>query len=401
MATPTAGTGTTTPSPWSGWSTCRRRRTAGSSSACPAPAGARPARGEPADAVPAHLLAGAVPGRPLPDEDQHHHAPRVPGPARPPHHHQHELRIDGGPVGEGEPQHHDLLPRRHRGRVLRTEPVMKRIVLAFSGGLDTSVALVWLRETYQCPVVAFIADVGQNEDLEAIGRRARDLGAESVHIMDLREQFARDFVFPMHRADARYEGQYLLGSPIARPLIAEAQLRVAEEVGADAVSHGCTGKGNCQARFEVAYAALRPDLNVIVPWREWDLGGRTDLLAYADKHSIELDLSSGERPYSIDANLLHTCYEGEVLEDPAIATPASLRQRVRDIADTPEEPELVRISFERGDPVAVNDERLSPAALLGVVTEIGSRHGVGRLDMVENRINGVKTRTVSEAPAGT
>ena len=278
---------------------------------------------------------------------------------------------------------------------------MKRIVLAFSGGLDTSIALVWLRETYGCPVTAFIADVGQDEDLQAIGRRAEKLGAEGVHIVDLREEFARDFVFPMHRADARYEGQYLLGSPIARPLIAAAQVRVAEEVGADGVAHGCTGKGNCQARFELAYAALRPDLNVIVPWREWDLGGRTDLLAYADKHSIELDLSSGERPYSIDANLLHTCYEGEVLEDPAIAPPAGLRQRVRDIADTPEEPELVRISFERGDPVAVNDERLSPAALLGVVTEIGSRHGVGRLDMVENRINGVKTRTVSEAPAGT
>ncbi|GAB3157528.1 argininosuccinate synthase [Micromonospora sonneratiae] len=278
---------------------------------------------------------------------------------------------------------------------------MKRIVLAFSGGLDTSVALVWLRETYQCPVTAFIADVGQNEDLEAIGRRAEQLGADGVHILDLREEFARDYVFPMHRADARYEGQYLLGSPIARPLIAAAQIRVAEEVGADAVAHGCTGKGNCQARFELAYAALRPDIKIIVPWREWDLGGRTDLLAYADKRGIELDFSSGERPYSIDANLLHTCYEGEVLEDPAVAPPAGLRQRVRDIADTPEEPEILRIGFERGDPVTVNDDRLAPAELLYVLGEIGSRHGIGRLDMVENRINGIKTRTVSEAPAGT
>jgi argininosuccinate synthase len=278
---------------------------------------------------------------------------------------------------------------------------MKRIVLAFSGGLDTSVALVWLRETYGCPVVAYVADVGQGEDLDAVAARALQLGAEDAVVVDVRDEFARDYVFPMHRADARYEGQYLLGSPIARPLIAAAQVRVAEQVGADAVAHGCTGKGNCQARFELAYAALQPDLKVIVPWREWTLTGRSDLLAYADKFGIELDLSSGERPYSIDANLLHTCYEGEALEDPAVSPPAGLRQRVRDVADTPADPQVVRIRYEHGDPVAVDGVPLSPAGIIERLGDIGSRHGVGRLDMVENRINGIKTRTVSEAPAGT
>jgi argininosuccinate synthase len=277
---------------------------------------------------------------------------------------------------------------------------VRRIVLAFSGGLDTSVALAWLRQEYACPVTAFVADLGQGEELHVAASKAIELGADDIRVLDLREEFARDFAFPMYRADALYEGQYLMGSSIGRPLIAAAQLRIAEEVGADAVAHGATHKGNDQVRFEMTYAALRPDIEVISPWREWDLASRTDLLAFAEKNGIELDRSSGERPYSIDVNLLHTSYEGEVLEDPMVPAPDGLLHRVRDISDTPGEPEIVEVGFRRGDPVRVNGVDLAPAELLATLDDIGRRHGVGRLDVVENRIFGMKTRNIYEAPAG-
>jgi argininosuccinate synthase len=278
----------------------------------------------------------------------------------------------------------------------------RRIVLAYSGGLDTSVILVWLQETYGCPVVAFIADLGQGEELERASAKAERLGAERVHVLDLRDEFARDFAFPMHRANALYEGQYLMGSSIGRPLIAAAQLRLAAEVDADAVAHGATGKGNDQVRFEMTYAALDPGMRVIAPWRHWSLRSRSELLAYAEARGIEVFLDgSGDRPCSVDANLLHTSYEGEALEDPAQAPPPGLLSRVRDPLDAAPEPECVRIGFERGDPVAVNDVRMGPGRMLEELGRIGARNGIGRLDVVENRIFGFRTRNVYEAPAGT
>ncbi|MEO3746492.1 argininosuccinate synthase [Plantactinospora sp. B5E13] len=283
----------------------------------------------------------------------------------------------------------------------RQRPNPRRIVLAFSGGLDTSVVLVWLRERYQCPITAFIADLGQGAELDTAARKAERLGADDIRVVDLRDEFAGDYAFPMYRADALYEGQYLMGSSIGRPLIAAAQLRLAEEVGADAVAHGATGKGNDQVRFELTYGALRPDIRVIAPWREWELESRSDLLAFAEKHGIEVDLSSGERPYSIDSNLLHTSYEGEALEDPAQAAPPGLLTRVRDLVDAQAEPETVRIAFEAGNPVAVDGVKLGPAGVLQRLDEIGQRHGIGRLDIVENRIFGMKTRNIYEAPSGT
>jgi argininosuccinate synthase len=277
----------------------------------------------------------------------------------------------------------------------------EHIVLAYSGGLDTSVILVWLQERYGCAVTAFIADLGQGEELDAAASNARRLGAAGVHIADLREEFARDYAFPMYRANALYEGQYLMGSSIGRPLIAAAQLRAAEEVGADAVAHGATGKGNDQVRFEYTYSALRPDIQVIAPWRAWDFSSRSELLAYAMERGIEIDLGSGQRPYSIDANLLHTSYEGEALEDPSVAPPAGLLSRVRDALDGAEVPQLVTVAFENGDPVAVDGESLSPAGVLAKLDAVGRAHGIGRLDVVENRIFGMKTRNVYEAPSGT
>jgi argininosuccinate synthase len=284
---------------------------------------------------------------------------------------------------------------------MTTDHSPHHIVLAYSGGLDTSVALVWIRETYGCPVTAFIADLGQGEELDRAARKAIALGAAEVRIVDLRDELARDFAFPMHRADATYEGQYLMGSSIGRPLIAAAQLELAAELGADAVAHGATGKGNDQIRFECSYAALRPDIAVIAPWREWEFTSRTDLLAYAAERGIEIDHGSGERPYSIDVNALHTSYEGEVLEDPALPPPPGLLTRVRDLVDAESEPETVTVAFEGGDAVAVNGQALSPAGVLDRLGAIGSRHGIGRLDIIENRIFGMKTRNVYEAPAGT
>ncbi len=277
----------------------------------------------------------------------------------------------------------------------------EHIVLAYSGGLDTSVILVWLQRTYGCAVTAFIADLGQGEELESAQLKAERLGAVDVRVLDLREEFARDYAFPMYRANALYEAQYLMGSSIGRPLIAAAQLRIAEEMGADAVAHGATGKGNDQVRFEYTYGALRPDMRVVAPWREWTFSSRSDLLAYAAENGIEVDLSTGDRPYSVDVNLLHTSYEGEALEDPAVAPPAGLLSRVCDPLDAPDQPVAVTVDFEAGDPVAVDGERLTPAGILARLDAIGRRHGIGRLDIVENRIFGMKTRNVYEAPSGT
>ena len=281
------------------------------------------------------------------------------------------------------------------------DPV-KRVVLAYSGGLDTSVILRWLQETYRCEVVTFTADLGQGEEVEPARAKAEMLGVRQIYIDDLREEFVRDFVFPMFRANALYEGQYLLGTSIARPLIARRQIEIARETGADAVAHGATGKGNDQVRFELAYYALEPRIRVIAPWREWELGSRNRLIAYAEAHQIPIARGKqGEPPYSTDANLLHISYEGRALEDPWIEPDEEMFTRTVSPAAAPDEPEYVEIDFEGGDPVAVGDERLSSAALLARLNGIAGRHGVGRLDLVENRFVGMKSRGVYETPGGT
>jgi argininosuccinate synthase len=279
-------------------------------------------------------------------------------------------------------------------------PRLDKIVLAYSGGLDTSVILRWLIEEYGCEVVAFCADLGQGEELDTVRERATATGASTVRVDDLREEFARDFVFPMFRAGAIYEGQYLLGTSIARPLIAKRQVEVAHAEGADAGAHGATGKGNDQVRFELTYYALEPDIVVVAPWRTWGFSGRSDLIAYAEQHRMPVPVTR-EKPYSSDRNLLHISYEGGVLEDP-------WQEPYRDMfvltvapEDAPDAPEYVEIDYEGGDPVAVNGERLAPAALLGRLNAIAGRHGVGRLDLVENRYVGMKSRGVYETPGGT
>src|SRR5262249_14577818 len=279
---------------------------------------------------------------------------------------------------------------------------VKKVVLAYSGGLDTSVILRWLQETYRCEVVTFTADLGQGEELEPARRKAELLGVREIFIDDLREDFVRDFVFPMFRANALYEGQYLLGTSIARPLIAKRQIEIAREVGADAVAHGATGKGNDQVRFELSYYALAPDIKVIPPWREWDLTSRTRLLEYADMHQIPVARDKrGEAPFSVDANLLHISAEGKVLEDPWSEPEEFVYSRSVAPEKAPDKPEYVEIEFLRGDPVALNGERLTPATLLQRLNEIGGRHGIGRLDLVENRFVGMKSRGVYETPGGT
>jgi len=277
---------------------------------------------------------------------------------------------------------------------------IRKIVLAYSGGLDTSVILKWLMETYRCPVVAFAADLGQGEELAEVRTKALATGAAEVYIEDLREEFARDFIFPMFRANALYEGAYLLGTSIARPLIAKAQVDVARRTGADAVSHGATGKGNDQVRFELTYMALAPDLKIIAPWREWDLGGREELLAYARKHGIPVPVTA-DKPYSMDRNLLHLSFEGGILEDPWAEPPADMFVLTRSPEAAPDKPRYVEIEFEAGDPVAVDGERLSPAALLARLNAMGGEHGIGRVDLVENRYVGLKSRGVYETPGGT
>jgi argininosuccinate synthase len=279
---------------------------------------------------------------------------------------------------------------------------VKKVVLAYSGGLDTSVILRWLQETYRCEVVTFTADLGQGEELEPARKKAELLGVKEIFIDDLREEFVGHFVFPMFRANALYEGAYLLGTSIARPLIAKRQIEIARQVGADAVAHGATGKGNDQVRFELSYYALAPDIKVIAPWREWDLTSRTRLIEYADQHQIPIARDKrGEAPFSVDANLLHISAEGKVLEDPSIEPEEYVFSRTVAPEKAPDRPQYVEIDFAKGDPVAVDGEKLSPAALLTRLNEIGGKHGVGRLDLVENRFVGMKSRGVYETPGGT
>ena len=279
---------------------------------------------------------------------------------------------------------------------------VKKVVLAYSGGLDTSVILRWLQDTYGCEVVTFTADLGQGEDLSPVRRKAELMGIKEIFVEDLREEFVRDFVFPMFRANALYEGNYLLGTSIARPLIAKRQIEIANKVGADAVAHGATGKGNDQVRFELTYYALKPNIKVIAPWREWKLTSRTQLLEYAEQHQIPIAKDKrGEAPFSVDANLLHISAEGKVLEDPWSEPEEFVYSRSVAPEKAPDKPEYVEIEFMRGDPVAVNGERLTPATLLQRLNEIGGKHGVGRLDLVENRFVGMKSRGVYETPGGT
>ena len=281
---------------------------------------------------------------------------------------------------------------------------IKRVVLAYSGGLDTSVILKWLQQNYACEVVTFTADLGQGEELEPARAKAVMMGVKPEHIFidDLREEFVRDYVFPMMRANALYEGLYLLGTSIARPLIATRHIEIARAVNADAVSHGATGKGNDQVRFELGYYALAPDIKVIAPWREWDLTSRTKLIEFAEAHQIPVSKDKrGEAPFSTDANLLHTSSEGLVLEDPWQEVPDYVYSRTVNPEDAPDSPETITIDFERGDPVAVNGEGMSPATLLAKLNDLGRTHGIGRLDLVENRFVGMKSRGMYETPGGT
>ncbi|MFN7174892.1 MAG: argininosuccinate synthase, partial [Thermaurantiacus tibetensis] len=279
---------------------------------------------------------------------------------------------------------------------------VRKVVLAFSGGLDTSVILKWLQTSYGCEVVTFTADLGQGEELEPARKKAELMGVREIFIEDLREEFVRDFVMPMMRANALYEGQYLLGTSIARPLIAKRQIEIARMVGADAVAHGATGKGNDQVRFELGYYALEPGIRIIAPWREWELTSREALIAFAEAHQIPIPKDKrGEAPFSTDANLLHTSSEGKVLEDPWEEVPPYVYSRTANPEDAPDAPETITIDFERGDPVAVNGEGLSPAALLARLNDLGRIHGIGRLDLVENRFVGMKSRGMYETPGGT
>ncbi|MFZ0944270.1 MAG: argininosuccinate synthase [Syntrophobacteraceae bacterium] len=276
---------------------------------------------------------------------------------------------------------------------------VKKVILAYSGGLDTSIILKWLIETYRCEVVTFSADLGQDEELDGIEKKALATGAIKARIEDLRDEFASEFVFPAFRANAIYEGQYLLGTSIARPLIAKRQIGIAEEEGADAVSHGATGKGNDQVRFELAYMALKPDIKVIAPWREWDMKSRSELIAFAQKHGIPVPVTRA-KPYSCDRNMLHVSYEGGILEDPWTAPDPEMFIMTVDPQNAPDEPEIIEVDYENGDPVAVDGRRMSPAGLLQYLNKIGGKHGIGRVDLVENRFIGMKSRGVYETPGG-
>jgi argininosuccinate synthase len=281
---------------------------------------------------------------------------------------------------------------------------VKKVVLAYSGGLDTSIILKWLQTAYRCEVVTFTADLGQGEELEPAREKALLLGIkpQNIFVEDLREEFVRDYVFPMFRANALYEGQYLLGTSIARPLIAKRQIEIAEMVGADAVAHGATGKGNDQVRFELSYYALKPDVTVIAPWREWELRSREELIAFAERHQIPIARDKrGEAPFSVDANLLHASSEGKVLENPADEVPHYVYSRTVDPERTPDDAAYVVVEFERGDAVALDGNRLPAARLLAELNELGRRHGIGRLDLVENRFVGMKSRGMYETPGGT
>ncbi|MEM9370835.1 MAG: argininosuccinate synthase [Pseudomonadota bacterium] len=278
----------------------------------------------------------------------------------------------------------------------------KKVVLAYSGGLDTSIILKWLKVEYGCDVVTFTADLGQGEELGPARDNAKMMGASAIYIEDLREEFVRDFVFPMFRANAVYEGLYLLGTSIARPLISKRLVEIAENEGADAIAHGATGKGNDQVRFELAAYALNPEIKVIAPWREWDLASRTRLIEWAETHQVPVPKDKrGEAPFSVDANLLHTSSEGKVLEDPAIAAPDYVYQRTVAPEDAPDEPEYIELTFKAGDPIEIDGKPQSPADLLTTLNELGGKHGVGRLDLVENRYVGMKSRGIYETPGGT
>jgi len=282
------------------------------------------------------------------------------------------------------------------------EQDIKKVVLAYSGGLDTSIILKWLQETYGCEVVTFTADLGQGDELEPARKKAEMFGIKEIFVDDLREEFVRDYVFPMFRANALYEGVYLLGTSIARPLIAKRQIEIARETGADAVAHGATGKGNDQVRFELAYYALNPDIKVIAPWREWDFVSRSDLIEFAEKHQIPVSKDKrGEAPFSVDANLLHSSSEGKVLEDPFEAPPEYVFQRTVSPEDAPDKATEISITFEKGDPVAIDGKRMSPAEILTRLNELGRDNGIGRVDLVENRFVGMKSRGIYETPGGT
>ena len=279
---------------------------------------------------------------------------------------------------------------------------IKKVVLAYSGGLDTSVILKWLQETYACEVVTFTADLGQDEELAPVRSKAAQFGVTEIFIEDLRETFVQDYVYPMFRANAVYEGTYLLGTSIARPLIAKRQIEIAATTGADAVAHGATGKGNDQVRFELCYYALNPDIHVIAPWREWALTSRTKLLAYAEQHDIPIARDKrGEAPFSVDANLLHTSSEGKILEDPWVEADAMVYSRTQSPEDAPDQPQSIEIGFTQGDATTLDGETLSPATMLTRLNALGRSHGIGRLDLVENRFVGMKSRGIYETPGGT
>ncbi len=279
---------------------------------------------------------------------------------------------------------------------------VNKVVLAYSGGLDTSIILKWLREQYECEIVTFTADIGQGEEVEPARAKAQSMGVSEIYIEDLREEFARDFIFPMFRANTIYEGEYLLGTSIARPLIAKRLVEIADETGADAIAHGATGKGNDQVRFELGAYALRPDIRVIAPWRIWDLNSRESLLAYASNHGIPIDRAHGnESPYSMDANLMHISYEGNELEDPWLEPENRMWRWTTNPEDAPDTPEYVTLRYARGDVVAVNDEELTPGQVVETLNQIAGRNGVGRIDIVENRYVGMKARGCYETPAGT
>ena len=278
--------------------------------------------------------------------------------------------------------------------------MVKKIILAYSGGLDTSVAIEWLRETYHAEVIAFCADLGQGEDLKKVKQKAIKTGASKVYVEDLREEFVKQYIFPMLRANAVYEGLYLLGTSIARPLIAKKQIEIALKEKADAVAHGATGKGNDQIRFELTYYALKPDIKVIAPWREWAFNSRESLIEYSEKHGIPVTATKA-KPFSTDRNLLHISYEGGILEDPWAEPPSDMYTMTSPLEKTPARPEYIEITFEKGDPVSINGKKMSPAKLLEKLNETGGRHGIGRVDIVENRFVGMKSRGVYETPGGT
>lgn len=278
---------------------------------------------------------------------------------------------------------------------------IKKVVLAYSGGLDTSVIVKWLQETYQCEVVTFTADIGQGEEVEPARAKAQALGVKEIYIDDLREEFARDFVFPMFRANAVYEGEYLLGTSIARPLIAKRLVEIANETGADAISHGATGKGNDQVRFELGAYALKPGVQVIAPWREWDLTSRETLLAYCEKHNIPVEMKKGKSPYSMDANLLHISYEGMVLEDPWAEPEEDMWRWTVSPEAAPDKPTYIELTYRKGDIVAIDGVEMSPATVLATLNKLGGENGIGRLDIVENRYVGMKSRGCYETPGGT